>query len=1441
MDFLKACTTNIHVVENVGQVSYTLYQPRDHGSAMAALWSQLQNIMASLRAESVLCAALGLHLYVFAHTVDPASALHEDFDVAEHGTIGSPASLDLSTTTSLRHIFQTAIELSLAATLAEDPAIVHVAPWTWLYKAGGSMDLDHLDNIVITLRIRTTAADGWYLISDVKPASFESLDTNHEHNDAAIVLAPFGLSARLSSTWSEKSLVSSESWKVKVAHTLQAQAIRLPDDVMWVAVELLNADSEACVWPANLCFTSSSCDGLNVNTFGADSDWRRWFISTEEGAIFRNPLAMTEEWFKAAAEKERAIAQTDAAAPGDVNMIDAAQAARSLNVPTRDSELLASPTVVQRQVDQSSAMAGIYPTPPDGFVGGQSGAQQGAATPSVSQPALSNAITSTSPVHDMSTHTPAGLTHDDSEDLGVAHEDLFGDVGEIGFGDAEVDDVDFSFFDEPDDVFGDPPQADGSAAPDAAHDPTRATDEAQPTSSNTQTKQVVGPEIPPVAASPQTNAMDTADTGHQDTSLEGHDSDDGASPVLECSTLQQRRPLSPFGIRERLLPPPIPASHSQSQFDSSDRHANRRNSSFTPITFRDSFKETSRYSAAVGQQHQPRLQDSREYINPTVPLASERIEEESDTSDSSDSEEEPYEPSLNGVDEKSLPPPLPWETRKRKRPVGELRADAPFEPHLPPWSLEENAEDLSNPMIDDQLVETLQQYTSNDIDVSGPDWLYAPRPELDKLALDIAVQAGFAETAFMPLPSIGLIHELSRADIVCVAQLIGEQSATTASPSFMTAYCYEDISIRDTIARYVRGRLSTALQETLPDSAGCDLADIALSKDSHLRQGANPAKIGHPRPPQRLDSMQTGPDLFLLPPPHLKLHRGPESWELLPSCIPFWEPLGLGPAAGPKNVRAFCVFPFNEDLQRLVDQFLRDMGTAYENCKLGTHVHMRNVSELEQDNFEDGMAPVELGEDASLEAALKAYASTCSDLGKALATISHHESGDRAVVVYILNPFVGRSARQHMCACFWILFQAYRDNMSTKPRDHDSSDVVLQLLPINLVASCDAFVPLDSAKMSALAREVYDRCPPTSALQLSDVSAPLPILAAPTVELASTAPKRLGFQLASEAPSDLLFEGSILHLAYAYSPDRKWLTASWIDSTGKHQSSSAFGLVGRTFAEVANDVWEHTRTILSARQVLWRVFIVAQDVMVDASVLQCWRVLAAKPRPQPVCVTLLSVQDSSLLQLLTPHVVSEQLNSGAAENGVLTPASTPQGGVFTSSPDVSGHAGNAPLTPAASESASSLPTDSAMDVESQLMDMTDETWGVMLTPKLSSTETAGNMAHGVLFKRGRAAYSETEQGETMEKLPSLGVSLHWTIQVKTQGTVDEGSTKQAELTLREVLRMYRGLAQLTKARGLHSKVGGFAPLHIVLAVAGAAGLEGLALDDEENAMLDASQ
>lgn len=928
MDFLKTCTTNVYAVENVGQVRYVLYKPRDeHVSLTIEGWSRLQTTIACLRAANVLCAAVDTYVYVFgdigSEDGEARGTLATHFDQLEEGFIATPAGEMMK---PLRDVFMTAIELSLAYNMAKDPGVLHIGPWTWLYSSAGDVDVEHTDSIVISLRTKLTAADGLYFVSDVMPTECGPVDFNRYDLGQELMLAPFGKPARVLSANSQKTLLPDEAWKTNIALALQAHALTLPDNTEWVTVESLDETDSACYWPLHLCLTAGDRQPRPVDTFAEDYDWRRWFISTEEGAIFRNPLAMTEEWYKGAADRQRAAETTTTVEPKNSSAADRAAATVVASSATafEDMDMSTSPPFAQRSADHQSAMAGIYPTPPDGFAPGLASAQISVATPMATQPEVSSSV--------IEAHAPSGtlqakgaVPHAQPNEDGnheLAQEDLFGDVGGMAFGDAEIDDAEFDFFDEPDDGFVEPAPVEDSGMLDSG---TYEGMEGVVATPNIASSDYVSHDAPPdvtTDSSPRRGPLDAVPIATNDDGLQ--ESTSSPSPPVEPQIPPPRRPLSPFGIRERLLPPPVPASHSQSQHGNRNE---RRSSSFTPITFRDSFGATTHYSVPK-PQHAAQVNVTRDGVGIGLPTSRKtsrtaEVDDDSDADTSSDSSADFHIPVARDTADMDLPPPLPWESRTRKRHVDEHVEHAGSGPPPSAWPGEDENDNMVNAASFEVLMELLVHYTSTNVNTDLYAKLKTQKTGQDSVLPEATDHNEALETLTGPLPPIESAYNIIRSDLVCVAQIVSEQSATAMQHFSAIIQCYDNDGDEGSSlisSRYIRDWLSRAVRSTLPEALTCDLADLALARDAQLRQLPNSGKLpqGQPRPPQRLDATQTGPDIFPLPSPYLKLQRGTDTWEMLPACISFWEPLGLGPAAGTKNLRAFCVFPFNEDLQHLV-------------------------------------------------------------------------------------------------------------------------------------------------------------------------------------------------------------------------------------------------------------------------------------------------------------------------------------------------------------------------------------------------------------------------------------------------------------------------------------------------------------------------------------------
>ena len=1434
MDFFKSCGTNVRVVQDLFRTNYSLYKSSANDN--------LQSAVSDLRQHHVLCARAKEELWVFGPLQPELKRLLEterySFSIHDGTDIADEPSKRAGDERLVQDILLEAIEASITYTLAseQDQRLVHLGLWTWLATSAGSHDEadqeDERGSILIKLHRNLTDAGTLYISTTTHASYLHHVRDAVASPGADILLAPSGRRAKLISSekgQEAKGIIASSTWKRKVREAVMSESIILDlSNDAYVVVELLDdASMDRFLWPTRLCFATGP--NINPEMFSSPEapTWKQWFGGLDNShSTFKNPLAIAEEWAVNAAEREKAAAVAAE--------ISAEEAAAAHGVPASTTIVYETPLATsspfnQRTIDQQVALSGIYPTPPDGLISGHVTQQSTSDGPMHTEHSgLSHELqlTSSNDSQAFSTEPQNYQPHSD---------DLFGDMGEMEFDANEVGDADFDYFDEPDDL------------PDAVGTETGARLDVEMAEASEQTmnhemvserqhERILSREAASIelhallADSHPTLNLDTIqEAARPDAAKTGPAAASEHGNVLDSTSQKaQEKPLSPFSIRERILPPPIPASAITTETPQPLHH--RPSSTFDPVTFRDGFDLSAKYSANEYIPSTPNgdsnpdisLPPMRKKKRPRPPPDPDSGVTDIETS----SEEDSYESSTSLSDVEDLPPRLPWDTKKRKRSASHNQL-AHFKCGLDDmWPDEDMANNTGEELDEVKMREILDSLLNCN---------HAAMTNLADYCSRAATSVFTTTSETLLVPPIDELLELNPLDLVYLAQIVSEQAISTIPGlvnSIRNLAPLED-ETTPAAAAAIQCLVEDTLANIIPEAENCALANLALVREPPARPTMNPGKApqsSYPRPLQREGSMQLGPDYFPIPPPYIRIQRGVDTWEMLPPALSFWSALGLGPANGAKDVRAISVVPGNEDLMGLVQDFVGELGRAYESLKLGsaksTHEFEDQLNELE--SYKDGVVLVGVDEDDfSLTTAITAYLAACEQLGEALARVGHLDP-DRTIVVYLVDPFESQRTRQYLCGCFWQLCKTYRQNTPMEYQKAPRSDLVLQILPVSLIASPDRLVVVDARQMGALATEVYDRCPPSSkAASAMDLGSALPVLAAPAVELVGNGPKRLGFQLSAEPPSDLLHEGSILHLAYAINKDGQWITVYWMDRTGRYQMTYSACLRGKSFAGVAEEIWERTLEIIMARDVIWRLFIVSIEEA-DASIQQCWRDLAAsKPRRQFLQVTLLSVQTKPTLQLITPppsEAPTLIANLAGQGGGYLTPGSTPQGTNMTVSPDPSGQNNNAPPTPAPSETAASMKEN---DSDAHLIDLTDESWGMLLAPSFSITSTSTALAKGLLCKRG-----DLNSPRSDGRLESMGVSLYWDIRIVPNGLVNEGQIKQAETTLREVLRMYRNLSLLSKLRHLSDEGdgedpgAGLMPMHVECAVKGAEALNG---------------
>ncbi|KAL4788336.1 mediator complex subunit 13 C-terminal-domain-containing protein [Aspergillus varians] len=544
--------------------------------------------------------------------------------------------------------------------------------------------------------------------------------------------------------------------------------------------------------------------------------------------------------------------------------------------------------------------------------------------------------------------------------------------------------------------------------------------------------------------------------------------------------------------------------------------------------------------------------------------------------------------------------------------------------------------------------------------------------------------------------------------------------------------------------------------------------------------------------PQRQESGKGS--ITKLSPPHLRVRRGKNFLETLPSAISFWETFGLEPAHGTKDITAYCIHPHTA--AKAADVFLERLGLLYSSCNLGSHHRGDN-----SDAFNNGLGEWDVNSlrQFSYQTTMQQLKTICEDLGTAL--LNGSSSRDN-IVVYIINPFSHAASLVDICAAFWCLVQTYFAD-TDKQQSKQLDEVLLQIIPMDFVSSGESLVVPPQTEYLNLAMEVYSRCS-TRQVQPNIVNC------APPVMLAETLPPSIGFRLASERSSPLQ-EGKCLHVACSRIQDQRWMTVAWSDNSGVLQRTMSYCLryrnstTSRALSSARREIWAATRDILDKNQARWRVIIVNTE-NVDQEEHETWLNLAEqynKSRPVPVELTILSINTGPELSLSPPlspmpmSVLNPQTSS--------TPSATPLPSGSILSPD---QLGNAPTPPSGANAPANAPTPTDALVESEseslLTDICDESWSVVLSHRLNGTlhltEYRPALASGYLLRR---------RGPTdADGAFTMNVNLLFT----------QRPSSSYETLLREIIKMYRDLATLARVRGTQIVQSGTLPWHIATAV-----------------------
>ncbi|KAI0477791.1 mediator complex subunit 13 C-terminal-domain-containing protein [Xylariaceae sp. FL0804] len=695
-------------------------------------------------------------------------------------------------------------------------------------------------------------------------------------------------------------------------------------------------------------------------------------------------------------------------------------------------------------------------------------------------------------------------------------------------------------------------------------------------------------------------------------------------------------------------------------------------------------------------------------------------------------------------------------------------------------------------------------------------------------------------------------YSLPDDQLIMAAQILTDQFS--ASTILAGAFCQTSLQSagdrRRQLSQVSRNSMRK-LQSILPPclSLATELQFRPLIEVQDIPLLGQPTRL-QPRPPGA-DQIRPS-NLFQIPSPHFELRRYESKLSVLPSSVSFWESLGLSPSQGGKDVKAICIFPNREGLADGMLHFTDRLGSIYESLKLGSFSRFPAISGTENGLFTFDIQSdlVSFGRSSSF---LGPSLQSCSSkVCKALSSAKVERT--TFVIFFLYLPDVVGSVVE-CCAVFNEIFEGYKKILSSKNLPI-VNDLALQLIPHEFVASAGSVAMPSPQDFCKLSLEVYDRC--------STVGGAMP---SPAIVLEQAPPRLIDFKLSTNPSASLLHENTCLHIAYAQSIDERWVTAAWTDNRGSQQMTASYclGRKGKSIVtplqEIAREIWATTQDLISSWKIHWRI-IIAKCGAMDPQEVERWTSLAQTESRMPVNLTLVAVDTDPSLQLLPP---AAKVPNSATNIFYTTPVSTPQGSIV--SPEQSGNpstplrdgAGTSAPTPGgsgggggdSSSNANNAPHNAAdADADAALTDLTDQTWGALLSHRLpppnstnttsTSTGSTAAAARGATGAGAAGSQSQAQvqaaqaaqvqsQQQQQQLLPPAALASGYLVKrggarpddppvlVEVNLVHSEGSPRAYEPLLREMLTYYRGLGTLARARGMVDVDTDARPWHVAAA------------------------
>lgn len=1132
-------------------------------------------------------------------------------------------------------------------------------------------------------------------------------------------------------------------------------------------------------WPGALCFRKKVLDVSSTSRVGE--------TIMSGHAETQDSLVLAKSWFNSAAERDDKLSRRR-----NERANQAAATAETLETQSSRPSAL-SPITLRQQT--ASGIAGVYPTPPDaiqhlsGITPSMDGTLSSPGNP-LSVPATTEAEASTMqgvtvnrPEDDEGDFSDSRRLNGDGNLLDDA-DDMFEDMGGDMFGDNDVTEADFNFFDEqPTDNDLDTPMGNSAEVGEKLEEmnsgPTMEKDD-DPTPK-------AEPDSPPVS---KKNAVVFAkpELRHARSSqIDSH------GPTTRLRTVKRSSsPFDPDTIFKRVRASTLVSKDSYS--------LSRLGKVFTKVDFdpklpilNKKYEHGGLYdfgglSASGTIKAEPGALPQTNYLK-RHPKLSKRTKENTHASNAF----------VKDLGDSNTPM---TDKAPAKFPNGRTSDYSASDSDSDLDDSSSDSGDLVSPskssfratgLIDDDMVSQVTSLREIDHPIEEPDDQLAR--ELPRLSLPEVPELSLARYFADPEPfSIDL--SLSDEDFIQVAQLVTNQAVAghlCIAEKFVNAQSCHGVPSRPlqlhASSRHLLHTLRAALSPLFGEVTPMSLKSILALQDIQLFNQPNRVQA------RAIAGRDVGGEgsrygLYSIPSPHLEVRRSDSKISVLPSAMTFWESLGLAPVSGSKDVNAVCVFQEWDGMADNAKTFLSRMKSIYETAKLGTFDSLSLSPEQE-----DGLLPYEVDKlSLSPDATMTGNGSALVESMEALkGAISNLSASDVNIVVYFVYLPRNPGTIIEACAAFQRFIDSYENIQASKADSIPSSDIILQLVSAEIVSSPTEMVVTPGSQLVKLGMETYDRC------TLFGGSMP-----APAIRLEQPIPRIIDFKLTANPSASLIRENGCIHVAYAQSVDNRWVTAAWTDDRGVEQATTSYcaGRKGRPLSrsmnDIAHEIWESTLELISAWKVHWRIVITKCGPM-EAQEADFWSDLARTEHKATVTMILLTVDTNPSLQVL-PQVVEIPPQ---ATTVYTTPASTPQPNI------VSPEASATPATPAKDPTSSVMTPGGGADYNGDgdtdcvLVDITDQTWGAISGHRPNNATTVQDMQPAYL-----SGYLVKRTGFKAENAPVvLEINLVHT----------EAGIRAYEPLLREMLSYFRSLGTLARARGIVDKDNDIRPWHVAAA------------------------